>query len=163
MLKILLFAGLFCLALKSDHKFYVSNTTIEHRPNEGVFQITMKIFTDDLETALTQFSGEKTVFSEGASKTEHTRVINDYLTKNFQIRTDGIRLIQNYLGKETEHDLTYLFVECTSASPHVIAEITNAVLMEVYPDQINLVNFKYGGIQITRSTDLKNPTTYIRQ
>jgi len=162
MLKFLLFAGLFSVVLESDHKFYVSNTTIEHRPNEGVFQITMKIFTDDLEEALTRFSGEKTVFSEGASNTEHARLINDYLNKNFQIRTDGIRLIQNYLGKETEHDLTFLYLECTAGSSHVIAEITNTVLIEVYSDQINLINFKYGGMQITRSTDLKNPTVSIR-
>lgn len=162
MLKLILIAVLPIATTLAPHKFYVSNTTIDHRPNKGTYEITMKIFTDDLEAALSARSGQSIVLSQGASSNEHNTLISGYLESHFSIKSDGIRLIQNYVGKETEFDLTYIFIECTAGSPPAIIEVTNRVLTEVYSDQINIIHFHFGGKKTTQALNLKTPSIAIR-
>jgi len=162
MLKLILFAVLPMATLLAPHKFYVSNTTIDHRPYKGTFEITMKIFTDDLEAALSARAGKPIVMSQGPSSTEQSTLIREYLESHFFIKSDGIKLIQNYVGKETEYDLTYVYLECTESSPPGIIEVTNRVLTEIYPDQINIVHFHFGGKKTTQALDIKTPSIEIR-
>jgi hypothetical protein len=155
--RLLFLLPLLLMAWRSDHRFYVSNTMIEFKANKGMLEVTMKIFTDDLEEALSRHSGEKIRFSGRSDAREHSELIRGYLSSRFIIKADNIPVSLDYLGQEPESDMTFLYFEGHTSGLHSVIEVKNFTLMEVYPEQINLVNFSTGAKRTTLTLDVRQP------
>lgn len=141
---LLLLPMLFMLmaGMSSEHKFYVSNTIIQENVLSGSLEITIKIFTDDLESALFYQEGHKVKLEMGRD-VKHNDAIRTYILQHFKLM-DGNNLVypSSYVGHETELDLTFIYLEIPNWHQQSVFRIENTILFEVYPEQVNIINLK---------------------
>lgn len=119
------------------HDFHASLTEVKQNNAEKVYEISLRVFTDDLETALSQDLGVKYRIKPD---TEIDPQISSYLQKKWVMKMDGQDQKPIYLGKEFDQDVCYLFFEYTYIKEPVTIQITNEVFMELFEDQTNLIN-----------------------
>ena len=125
------------------HKFYVSLTELSYNALSKRFEVSMRIFPDDLDRALLERSGIQTQLG---TELEHERadsLLTAYLLESFSIHVEDQEIALNYLGKEPESDAIWCYLESDPVSdpvsaPQVIS-IRNELLTELFPDQVNIV------------------------
>ena len=136
------------------HKFYVSLCQVDHNREARSLEITMKIFTDDLEYAIT---GTPPFYGLGSEfePDDADSVLFRYIKKNFHVKLDDTLRQPIYIGKEVEFDVTWCYIEIENVQNFRRIEITNRMLTEIYEDQLNIVNInargKVSGMLLNRS------------
>ena len=105
----------------------------------------MKIFIDDLELAIQQDGESDFKLLEVDAEFVDNEPIENYLKKKFRIKVDGELITQNYLGFEFDNDAILCYLEKARVKKINTIEIDNAIITEVYDDQINLTHFQYKG------------------
>lgn len=121
-----------------DHKFYTSLTEIEYNQETATFEVAIRLFFDDLGVTLRELRGHE--LSEDVK--EETEILTAYLRDHFRITIDDKAMAQKIVGAELEADVLWVYMEIndipeTFESLH----ITNTVLMEIFTDQVNIVNY----------------------
>ena len=142
-LPILLFVLVFPLLSGTPaHKFYVSVTKIEYVKEKNSLQIIAKIFTDDIEDALQEFSAAP-ISLDTKKETEATdENIKKYLLQKIRIKVNGKPVILEYIGKEYEVDMLVAYIEVKNLKDLKTIQIENKVLMEIFPEQQNIIHLK---------------------
>lgn len=126
------------------HPFYISVCNIDHNADTRALEITFKIFTDDLEQALeAQGTGRLNLGGENESE-DAEKYIGRYLALHFEIIADGQLLQGEFLGRETELDVTWCYVEITDVPSLKTITVTNTLLVEEFEGQTNMVHIKVG-------------------
>ena len=143
-LRSILFVLLILVISGFSHKFYVSLVQVEFNTETKALEITMKIFTDDLEYAI---SGSQLSYGLGAENepSEADSILYTYIKNNFSIAVNGQPYTPNYIGKEVEMDVTWIYTEILEIESVSSVEVSNLMLTELFDDQVNLVNVKYLG------------------
>ncbi len=141
--KALVLAALFGALLISGswlpHKFYVSLTELRYNTRTERYEVSMRIFPDDLDRALLERSGIRTQL---ATELEHERadsLLKTYLLENITIRADGREIPLNYLGKEPESDAVWCYLESDPFPAPGDLYIRHDLLTEIFPEQVNIV------------------------
>ncbi|HEY4652283.1 MAG TPA: DUF6702 family protein [Pontibacter sp.] len=117
----------------SAHDYHASITDIKFNPRTQSLQVAVKVFTDDLENALSKRSKSKVSYDAGSA------------TIKFEL-TKGKPLKQQFIGSEEEADVVWLYFEVPVQSASLSQlYIENAVLTELFNDQMNIVNLDYNG------------------
>jgi len=135
--------SLMSLALPAHH-FYVSKTILNYLPDRGTIEITMRYFTDDLEKVASTFSSSDIKLNDQENSMV-SHVIASYIEKHCVIALNGRPVASRWVGMETEADLTYCYLEISVSEPLRNLEISNDCLMEVFPEQQNIVDFSVQG------------------
>jgi hypothetical protein len=127
------------------HAFHTSLTEIQYNPREKALEITIRLFTDDLENALTKINnGQKVMI--GGKNDNSDAVLSKYIQQHFAIISpQKQKKTINYLGKEIEGDATWVYVEIPDGQVVKDHILYNDLMQEMFDDQTNLVNFFYGG------------------
>ena len=135
-----------CLALAgASHKFYVSITQVDINMNSHKLEISARIFTEDLEAALLAETGQKLRLGSDKEFPKTDSLLFEYLRTNLVFSQDGAHTALNFIGKEVEADVTWIYVESREAiAPEKPLTIRNEFLYDNFPDQKNLVNLKFG-------------------
>jgi hypothetical protein len=104
-------------------------------------EIAQKIFWDDLEISLTNETGQQINFLQPKDPQKLEAIIERYLLANNKIKVGEKELKINYLGHETEEDAAWFYMESEQTEePHLVS-IQNAILIDDFPSQQNIVNF----------------------
>jgi hypothetical protein len=122
------------------HDYHVSITHIDHNPTTQSLEITTKIFTDDLERAITTLGGPILHLGDPKEHPQSNTLIHQYLQNRLQITTNGKKATLLWVGKEVELDATYIYLEIKTAQIPKELQIQNAILTEIFPDQSNLIH-----------------------
>ena len=126
----------------SAHKFYVSITSIEFVKEKSSLQIITKIFTDDIENALRK-EYDKTISLDSQKETEEAdEFLKQYILQKIKIKINGKPVKLDYIGKEYDTDMVVAYIEVTGISDFKTVEIENKVLMEMFPEQKNIIHLK---------------------
>ncbi len=125
-----------------SHKFYVSNTLIEHNTQSQSYQITCKIFTDDLELAI---GGDVIHIGEGNEVVNCNALIENYINAHFKLWYNEHPQLLSFIGKEVENDLTYCYFEMQQQAEFNVLKIESSLLLELFPDQKNIVELSASG------------------
>lgn len=149
-MKKLFFTGLFCvlflgLASFAAHKFYVSIYQIDYVPAKKMLQITSRIFVDDLNEALLRKYKQKTQLGEPSETPEDIALMKKYLSENFSVKLDGQPKTINYLSREFENNVIICYFNVKDATKVRTMEIRNTALLELFPDQQNIINTNVSG------------------
>ncbi len=138
MIKILLTA-VFTVGIMR-HDFHVSVTYMELNSETQNLEMSSKLFTDDLEGAiLARFDIDCRI----GTANEHPKadsLIFRYFSGNFHLKNDGRKLPLRYIGKETEQDITFIYVEVPVGGALKELTVTNTLFFDRFDDQSNLVN-----------------------
>jgi len=126
----------------SAHKFYVSITKIEYVKEKSSLQIITKIFTDDIEDALQQrYDSSISLDTQKETKTVDEDV-KKYLLQKISIKVNGKPVQLDYIGKEYDVDMLVAYLEVTNVPDLKSLEIDNKILMEIFPEQQNIIHLK---------------------
>lgn len=132
------------------HKYYVSITEIAYNSTNQTFEISLKFIGHDLEHALETTGVPELNLGTDKELEKANEYLKKYIDSNFQLTVDGKLLNFKFIGKEVNNnDFIYCYLESEKIdSPHKI-EITNSLLTEQFPEQINTLYLTSGKNKIT--------------
>ncbi|MBD2701027.1 hypothetical protein IC229_10310 [Spirosoma sp. BT702] len=116
---------------------------MQFNSKEHTFEISIRIFTDDFEKALSEAS--KTKVSLGPDD-KQDELIEKYVLAHFGYVTSQKQPKPiKYIGHEIEADANWLYLEMPYNEPFRGGLLKQNVLMELFDDQVNMVNLQYQG------------------
>lgn len=121
------------------HKFYVSLTEIRYNNRTECFEVSMRIFPDDLDRALLERTGMHTRLATELEPPGADSLLKIYLMEHFAIRVDGVEIALNYLGKEPEGNAVWCYLESAKVPEPLSIYVRNTLLTEFFPDQVNII------------------------
>lgn len=125
-----------------NHKFYLSNTSIEFNAQTRAIEITSKIFTDDLEHAIeAQCYRYNSLYPQTPEVFE---LVKKYIGDKISLQVGGRNVVLNFLGYSVDNDMTTLFIEGNYFEPNQVI-INNTILLELYADQQNILDVRWSG------------------
>jgi hypothetical protein len=143
MAKIFRITFLFSLFLISvsvtGHKFYFTVTDIEFNSENSTFETSIRVFIDDLEYALQNKLHKDNLYLDGVDNGEFEKEINQYLKGKFSIDVSGSPLSLNYIGKEYDGDVVYLYIKSDSMPTVGEVKFSNKLFFEIYDSQEHIV------------------------
>lgn len=139
-------AGLLLFSLSGSrpaHDFHASVTQMQYDPKEKTFEISVRVFTDDLEKALSQEINAPVHLTKD-SKSDV--IIEEYVRAHFAYVTPQklTKPIQ-YVGHDVEADANWIYLEMPNAESFRGGSLKQSMLIETFDDQVNLVNIHYLG------------------
>ncbi|SRX54107.1 DUF6702 family protein [Aequorivita sp. CIP111184] len=141
--KILLLLLIFPLISAAPvHKFYVSITKIEYVKEKSSLQIITKIFIDDIEDALQQRYNASISLDTKKETKEADEDLKNYILQKINIKVNGKSVVLDYIGKEYDTDMVVAYIEVKDVKELKTIEIENKVLMDMFPEQQNIIHLK---------------------
>lgn len=140
-LVLFVFAGLTAQA----HDYHASITDVKYNPKSQSFEVALRVFTDDLENALSLRNKSKVAYSSQSDKIK--QYLADYLNASVSFELEkGKPLKQRFIGSEEETDVVWIYFEVPVQSASIAQlYVKNAVFTELFNDQMNVVNINYKG------------------
>ena len=141
------------------HAFHTSITQIEYNTKAKSYEVSIRIFTDDLETAIDAANHKKGTKIVNGDKNDI--LLANYLNHHFSLLTpQNKKIALNYIGKENEELATWIYLEIADEPFVAGTKIQQNVLMELFEDQVNIVNFKKGELRksflFNKNSQVKN-------
>lgn len=125
----------------SAHKFYTSLTQVEYNVKTHSAEVIMNLFTEDLETAVSNFHKRKVRSTDEDFK----GLCYKYLDSKFGLLDTKNRVLKNeYVGLEFKRDMVSIYFEIKVAQGLNQVHLKQLALLETYTDQTNIVNIKAG-------------------
>lgn len=121
------------------HDFHVSMMEIEQNQENGRLEMTVKLFTDDLEKALEEEGVLDLHLGDYKENEDADYYISAYLEKKLDIEPDSIPVYWHMIGKEVELDVTWCYLETDSVPPLERLYISNYIFTDIFDDQKNIV------------------------
>ena len=133
-------SSVFLLSIVFAHQFFISTTDIQFKPEEKRAEITIQIFTHDINLLL-ENANYKTIDLGTKEESDNIDIfLVNYLSDNFVIQDYRWK----YIGKEVGEDYTLFFLEIEDFSLSPKIAILNSLFMDLYNKQRNIVNFYSG-------------------
>lgn len=147
MMTLLFYLGLSLFSFNSKtatlpHDFHVSKCLVEYSAPDQALQISLHLFLDDLEEALRRQGADQLFLCTEKEHPEGEKYLERYLRQYFQFVINGEPAEYTFLGKEISDDLqaVWCYMEIPGLASLQQLEVTNALLMDLYDDQKNLVS-----------------------
>ena len=142
---------------KQMHPFYVSVVDINHNVKEKTAEISIRIFTEDLEATLRKFGNTRIDLLHPTDKAAVEKLLNDYIQHKIQLKIEGKPVTLHYLGYEQQQESIWTYLEVKEVpTMHKVA--VNCSLLYDYQDkQSNIFHIKTDGKE--QSFKLDNPET----
>ncbi len=125
-----------------SHKFYIGLTEILYVEESRTYQISIKLFTDDLELALEsagiEFDPDRRAASDQAA-------FFDYIRDHFRLIAIGKPVYLDAIGSELENDISWIYLESLAIDIPESLKIENNLLMDVFDEQAHVINLTQGG------------------
>jgi hypothetical protein len=128
-----------------SHPFYVSLCKVDYNAVDQSFEISVKIFADDLLAALSEKGFDDLYLGEEKENPKTGEHIFNYLKENLFIKTDDKPCTFTFIGKEMDDDAVWCYLEARGVSPFNTIEITNRILTEIFETQNNIVQVNKNG------------------
>lgn len=155
--------------LPIPHKIHVSVTNIEFSQPKQMVEIVIRVFTDDLENALSRRT-KQAVKIDPATANKDRQFIESamaYLRGNFELKNKAGRLVALYWnGIEAQPgpqaDMMWIFIKGRMPGGLDGAQMRNKIFCELFDDQVNIVNAKHQGKQTGLMFESKDDFKIIR-
>ncbi len=126
------------------HDYHTSITDIKYNPRSQSLEVAVKVFTDDLEDALSRRNKAKITYNNSEKVKAY---LHNYLSSALVFEAvKGKPMKYKLVGSEEDADALWIYVEVPVAATNLQQlYIKNAVLTEIFDDQMNIVNLNYKG------------------
>lgn len=139
---LLILTSVIGLAASLKHEFYVSITEVYQK--HDTLQVSMRLFTDDLEKAVNAERDEKVFLDQSSDYKTAKLVIREYLEPHFIVSIAAKEVKEEWLGHEYVDDVTWVYAQVIIPENTQILFIRNTVLIDQYADQQNIIHFQSG-------------------
>ena len=140
------------------HPFFVSMTDINYNAADKDMEISVRIFTDDLENAVRKYhTGIKVDILHPADQKQMDAFVNDYIQKKLQLQVNGKPVQMSFVGYEQQSESIWTYFEVSNVTAVQKIGITNSLLHDYNTNQINMMHVKANGKE--QSDKLDYPDT----
>lgn len=143
------------------HPFFISVIDITHNPKEAAVEISVRIFTDDLEKTLQKFSGSKIDLINPSNKAFVEKQVAAYLADHIVLKVNGKGVGMQYLGYEIQQESTWSYFEIKGIQELKKIEIDCSLLHDFEKKQVNMIHVKSKGTEKSYKLDYPERTRMI--
>jgi hypothetical protein len=142
-----LFLLLSLSGFRPAHPIHLCKSDLEYHVPSQTLRLTIAIFIDDLEMALRKRGYDKLFVGTEREKTGADALILAYFQERFALKINDKAIVYQWVGKESERDMTTLRVYLEVPKVNSIKNISfeNKILIEIFSDQKNIMEFKWAG------------------
>ena len=124
---------------RKAHDFHTSLTEMRYNSKAKNFEISLRVFTDDLEKVLSATNQNRKFTLENNDKNDP--LVEAYVRKHFVVTNPkNQKLNINYIGREKEGEATWIYLELPVNESIKGSKIQNDVLIDMFDDQTNILN-----------------------
>jgi hypothetical protein len=149
--KSLLIVQLLLLCLWSSlqaHPVHVALTSIEYDGTKEMFDVSFKIFWDDLERVIATKYKVTLKLTNEKENPQEKEYLDRYIRENFRlVVNDGSPAEPVYEGKKISDKAIWLTFHIPCREKVKKVYIYNTVMMDMFCDQTDLLIFKYGDME----------------
>lgn len=128
------------------HEFYVGITEVVYNAEERTYEVSVRLFTDDLELGIAGYTGVNPHFDTAREVPAADSLLMVYLKAHFALgETLRSPLPLRFIGRETKLDVTWIYLETPRMQPLTQVTVLNHMLMELYSDQTHIVHLNQAG------------------
>ncbi len=124
------------------HPFFVSVIDIEHNSKENTAEISIRIFTEDLEKTLQKYSSAKIDLYQPNNKLQNGKELTNYIGKNLQLKINGQPVSIKYIGYEIIKESTWTYFEVEGVKEIKKIDINCGLLYDFEKSQTNIFHIK---------------------
>ncbi|TAH12891.1 MAG: hypothetical protein EAZ12_02060 [Sphingobacteriia bacterium] len=137
------------------HPFFVSVLDFNHNAKDATVEISIRVFTDDLEKTLQKSSSAKIDIIQPADKTVIDKQIIAYIGKTLHLKINGQTVNAKYIGYEIIKESTWAYFEIEGVKECKKIDIDCNFLYDFEKSQTNIFHVKTKGQE--KSYKLENP------
>jgi len=143
------------------HPFYVSVIEINHNAKDATAEISIRIFTQDLETTLQKYSNTKVDIAHPTDKALLDKQINQYIQQKLQMKINGQAAAMQYLGHEIQMESVWIYAEIPKVTQLKRLDLQCQLLFDFQTLQSNIFHVKSNGKEKSYKLDYpKNSTSF---
>lgn len=139
------------------HPFYVSVIDINHNTKDSTVEVSVRIFTPDLEQTLQKYSGAKVDIANPNDKALLDKQISNYINQKIQLKINGQPVTMNYLGHEIQMESVWVYTEVPKITALKKLDVNCNLLYDYKDQQSNIFHVKANGTE--KSFKLDYPKT----
>ena len=129
----------------SNHKYYMSLMQIDYVQEQQALQVTVRIFVDDLQTALNAVGTAAVEIATDREPLEIEKRYRAYLNEQLSFEVNNRKKKFVYLGKEYEENQVVFYLEIQEIDSLQSLRIKNTLLTHTLREQKNIVKTKAYG------------------
>lgn len=145
----IIFKYFFTTMFSLVHPYYISMTEIEHDKSNNTLEISVRIFTDDLEKTIRQTYTGKVDLLNKDEKANSEKLIQQYISKHLLLKADNKNLNLQFVGFENEEGSIWSYFECPNITSLQSLEVNNTILYDYKELQVNFIHFKAASLDET--------------
>ena len=123
------------------HSFHASISSFDCKKNTSTIEITMKLFTDDIEYALRSLENPDLVLDSKANLHNIDSLIFSYIKMNLVLLLNNKKTELLWIGKEIDNDITWCYLEIENIDKLFELKIKNSLFFSFFDDQLNICHF----------------------
>jgi hypothetical protein len=127
------------------HPFFVSVIEINHNAKEATVEISVRVFTEDLEKTLQKYTTTKLDILKPADNAFLEKQISTYLSQKIKLKVNGQPVTLNYLGHEIQQESVWSYFEVPKVTAVNKLEIDCSLLYDFEKKQSNIFHVKSKG------------------
>ena len=150
-LRQLLFAILLLTCMSMMHPYYVGVTEINWVTAKK-FDVSLKLITDDLQTAI--YKSQKVKYKSTVKSAANQTALMKYILGNFNIQVSSLKKNRNvplkFIGWEIEEEATWIYLESETAAEfkkETRILVANKLLYNVLDKQVQIVHCNRNGVR----------------
>ena len=126
------------------HAYHSTLTELRYNAAKKQLELSVKVFTDDFERALSQGQPAHVNLTEAGPRP--LVLASAYLRRTLQVSTvAGAPLQLQVLGMQAENDGYWFYCKVPLPGPLPAVKLRQAVLLDAFGDQMNIVNIDANG------------------
>lgn len=141
------------------HPFHVSVSELRYNPQTEALEVAVKLFTDDLEEALTSSYGNQGwAFATKEQLPAADQYVRKYIKPRFTVKQNNEILPLKWVGAEYNMDAVWCYFEIQHFNREKPFNWKNILFFELFNDQKNIGHFHYND-EITSFYTTANKST----
>jgi hypothetical protein len=141
------------------HPFYVSVIDFNHNTKESSLEVSIRIFTPDLEQTLQKYSTTKVDIANPKDKALLDKQISTYINQKLQLKVNGQTATINYIGHEIQMESVWIYADIPKVTQLKKLEINCNLLYDYKDLQSNIFHVKSNGNEKSFKLDFPKTIT----
>ena len=134
-------------------------TELTYDAPKKTLNVSVKLFTNDLEAALRKTSGKPVDLLNPKNKVELDSMLFTYIKSRLQIAVNLKNVSLHYIGHEKEEESIWTYLQIEKITLPKQLKVSTKLLYDYLPQQINIVHADINGVK--KSSKVTNPDNVI--
>lgn len=141
------------------HPFFVSVIEISHNAKDANVEISVRIFTEDLEKTLGKYTAAKVDLLNPTDKALLDKQVSNYISQKLRLKINGQPVTMQYLGHEQQKESTWIYLEVPRVPLMNVLSVDCTLLYDYEKAQSNIFHIRSKGADKSFKLDYPSRNT----